>query len=187
VVGTQLDIPYATLLDLDWGRAGGGEGRIRDACEQLGAVNHDPFEGIDGFTSKDDLDGLDKDQLVVWLNHLEKWNIFFSTPLDLDMTLLMAFRDAYTTNLEPGAKGPSDEGDPRDAVLGQPKARPDVPIWAKDESLENLRWYRYLFLTHSKPGTHLRALSRVIPAELAKPPKRLGRLLDAIAKAVDPA
>ncbi|MCZ3390029.1 MAG: AAA family ATPase [Actinomycetia bacterium] len=184
---SQLDIPYATLLDLDWGRAGGGEGRIRDVCEQLAANGYDPFEGIEGFTSKDYIDGLDQDQLVAWLNHLEKWNIFFSTPLDLDMALLMTFRDAYTTNLEPGAKGPSSEGDPRDAVLGQPKVRPDVPIWATDDKLEDLRWYRYLFLTHSKPGTHLCALNQVSASGLARPPERLGRLLDAIAKAVDPA
>jgi putative ATP-dependent endonuclease of the OLD family len=32
---TDLDIPHATLLDLDWGRAGGGWGRIKTACKQL--------------------------------------------------------------------------------------------------------------------------------------------------------
>ena len=32
---TDLDIPYATLLDLDRGRAGGGWGRIKTACTQL--------------------------------------------------------------------------------------------------------------------------------------------------------
>ena len=32
---TDLDLPHATLLDLDWGRAGGGWGRIKTACTQL--------------------------------------------------------------------------------------------------------------------------------------------------------
>ena len=32
---TDLDIPYATLLDLDWGRDGGGWGRIKTVCTQL--------------------------------------------------------------------------------------------------------------------------------------------------------
>jgi hypothetical protein len=32
---TDLEIPYATLLDLDWGRDGGGWGRIKTACTQL--------------------------------------------------------------------------------------------------------------------------------------------------------
>ena len=39
---TDLDIPYATLLDLDWGRAGGGWGRIKTACTQLLANNLTP-------------------------------------------------------------------------------------------------------------------------------------------------
>jgi predicted ATP-dependent endonuclease of OLD family len=32
---TDLAIPYATLLDLDWGRHGGGWGRIKTVCQQL--------------------------------------------------------------------------------------------------------------------------------------------------------
>jgi hypothetical protein len=33
--------------------------------------------------------------------------------------------------------------------------------------LELLRWYRYLFLSRSKPSTHLRALGRITDVELA--------------------
>jgi putative ATP-dependent endonuclease of OLD family len=40
----DLEIPHATLLDLDWGRAGGGEGRIRDACSRL-AEESTPLRG----------------------------------------------------------------------------------------------------------------------------------------------
>ena len=35
---SDLEIPYATLLDLDWGRDGGGWGRIKTTCAQLLAV-----------------------------------------------------------------------------------------------------------------------------------------------------
>ena len=38
----DLDIPYATLLDLDWGRAGGGWGHIKTTCTQLLANNLTP-------------------------------------------------------------------------------------------------------------------------------------------------
>lgn len=186
---TQLDIPYATLLDLDWGRAGGGEGRIRDACTRLLAVGKNPFDGsheIDGFVSTGDIVDLDKYQLVAWLNHLEKWDIYFSVPLDLDMLLLKQFRSAYTDHLEEGQQGPSSQGDPRDAVLGDAGVRPDVAYWTDDLKTDDLRWYRYLFLTHSKPSTHLRALSHVDPADLAKLKGRLARLLDRIAEAVAP-
>jgi putative ATP-dependent endonuclease of the OLD family len=142
---TQLGIPYATLLDLDWGRSGGGEGRVRDACTRLLQVGLSPFDGseeIDGFNSTDDIDDLDSTQLVAWLNHLEKWDIYFSAPLDLDMLLLTKFKSAYTDHLEDGQKGPSSQGDPRDAVLGEPGVRPDVAYWTENQKIENLRWYR---------------------------------------------
>jgi putative ATP-dependent endonuclease of OLD family len=185
----QLGIPHATLLDLDWGRAGGGEGRIRDACRQLEAVKINPFdysEEIKGFASTEDIDGLTNDQLIAWLNHLEKWGIFFSAPLDLDMLLLRQFKSAYTDHLEDGQRGPSRQGDPRDAVLGDPGVRPDLEFWTDDQMTDDLRWYRYLFLTHSKPSTHLRALSHVDPADLSQVTGRLARLLDRIGQAVTP-
>jgi hypothetical protein len=40
----DLAIPYATLLDLDWGRDGGGWGRIKTSCEQLLAVGRTSTE-----------------------------------------------------------------------------------------------------------------------------------------------
>ncbi|OXM67129.1 MULTISPECIES: ATP-dependent nuclease [Amycolatopsis] len=186
---SQLGIPYATLLDLDWGRAGGGEGRIRDACTQLLAVDINPFDGceaIDSFSSTADIADLTVDQLKAWLNHLEKWNIYFSTPLDLDMLLLAQFKSAYTDHLDEGQRGPSDQGDPRDAVLGDPGVRPDVAHWTREQMTDDLRWYRYLFLTHSKPSTHLRALSYVGSGDLANVKGRLARLLDRVGQAVTP-
>lgn len=180
----QLEIPHATLLDLDYGRAGGGEGRVRDACTRLQELGIDPFFGIGGFTSTEDIRDLTIDGLKTWLDHLEKWQIYFSAPLDLDMLLFTAFKSAYTEHLEPGASGPSSKGDPRNAVLGEPDVRPEVEIWKLDGQIENLRWYRYLFLTHSKPSTHLRALSHVAGGDLAQGPKRIGRLLDRVGQAV---
>lgn len=186
----QLDIPYATLLDLDWGRAGGGEGRIRDICTQLLAVGVNPFDGsgeIGNCASPDDIADLDVTQLKAWLKHLEKWDVYFSAPLDLDMLLLRKFKSAYTGHLEDGQRGPSVRGDPLGAVLGDPDVRPDVSFWSNEREIDDLRWYRYLFLTHSKPGTHLRALSHVDAADLADVKGSLARLLDRIGRTVDPA
>lgn len=134
----------------------------------------------------DDIADLNIDQLKAWLNHLEKWNIYFSTPLDLDMLLLKHYKDAYTGHPEDGKTGPSSKGDPRNAVLGEADDRPDVGIWKSKAMIEDLRWYRYLFLSNSKPSTHLRALSFVTKDDLAKPPPRLGRLLDQVQKVVTP-
>lgn len=183
----QLEIPYATLLDLDWGRSGGGEGRLRDACRRLLEIGANPFDGseqIEGFTSVDDIDGLDTDQMKAWLDHLEKWDIYFSAPLDLDMLLLVSFWSAYTQHLEEGQTGPSGQGEPRNTVLGEPGVRPNVAFWGPDWD-DALRWYRYLFLTQSKPSTHVRALSYASPHDLAtKPEGRIALLLDRISKAV---
>lgn len=183
----QLGIPHATLLDFDWGRFGGGEGRIRDACTRLIENGIDPFDGSPGikdFTSTDDIDVLTTDQIKAWLGHLEKWDIYFSVLLDLDMALLQHYRDAYTGHLEAGKTGPRSTGDARDAVLGDAKDRPDIKYWNSEKAMEDLRWYRYLFLNQSKPGTHLRALSFVAKEELAEPPPRIKRLIGRIEKAV---
>jgi putative ATP-dependent endonuclease of OLD family len=179
---TDLDIPHATLLDLDWGRAGGGEGRLRDACVRLQAIGVDPFDGspeIAEFASVNDIKGLTQNQLVPWLKHLEKWNVFFSAPLDLDMLLLTEFRAAYVDHLESGATGPSKEGDPRDSVLGAPGVRPAVSYW--DDKDDDLRWYRYLF-AKGKPSTHLRALAHV--DDLSTIGKAVSRLLDTVSEAI---
>lgn len=183
----QLGIPHATLLDFDWGRFGGGEGRIRDACTRLIENGIDPFDGSAGikdFTSTDEIDGLTNDQIKAWLNHLETWDIYFSVLLDLDMGLLQHYRDAYTGHLEAGKTGPRSTGDARDAVLGDTKDRPDIKYWNSETAMEDLRWYRYLFLNQSKPSTHLRALSFVAKEELAEPPARIKRLINRIEKAV---
>ncbi|MCZ4080510.1 AAA family ATPase [Rhodococcus sp. H36-A4] len=180
----QLDVPHATLLDLDWGRSGGGAGRIKDVCDRLIAIGVDPLGDMEGFDTVADLAKLDARQLAAWMDHLEQWGVFFSEPLDLDMCLLEKFDKAYTTNLEAGATGPNKVGDPRDRVLGDTKDRPEVDIWAKPEQQHLLFWYRYLFLGQGKPSTHLRALTRLKRSELAKPPERLGRLIDRIAGAL---
>ncbi len=185
----QLRIPHATLLDLDYGREGGGEGRIRDACNRLIEIDKSPFDGseeVRAFSSVDDIAALTATQIKGWLSHLEKWDIYFSSPLDLDLLLLCHYKVAYTGHLEDGKTGPSSKGDPRDVVLGTPEDRPDVDYYNRDSMIDLLRWYRYLFLSNSKPSTHLRAMSFSSKEELAKAPPPLGRLLDRIERAVSP-
>lgn len=180
-----LGIPHATLLDLDWGRAGGGKGRIRDVCVELIKIGKTPFEGAPyGATSVNDLKSLDTlRELNAWLVHLRRWNVFFSAPLDLDMRLLTRFPTAYRVPAE-GGRGPTSKEDPRSAVLGTADVRPDVQMWKEERFEDDLRWYRYLFLGNSKPSTHLRALGKIPTEDLAKISGGLGKLLDKIGKAV---
>ncbi|WP_016890821.1 ATP-dependent nuclease [Mycobacteroides abscessus] len=173
----DLHIPHLTLLDLDYGRHGGGSGRIKDACDQLAAVGVDPFEGIDGYTSTDDLKNIDVDAIKAWIAHLKSWAIYFSAPLDLDMLLLTTYRDQYT-KLEPGASGPKKNDDPTSTVLGD--GHTATELWAKPKNIELLRWYRYLFLSKSKPSTHLRAMAGMSHSDLAKAPPTLIEIIDRI-------
>lgn len=180
-----LGIPYATLLDLDFGRAGGGGDRLKDVCNELEKIGYDPFdEAPGGATSVAALKGLDTIQKIApWLTHLRRYGVYFSAPLDLDMRLLMEFPDAYRVKV-PGGRGPMSDLVPRSAVLGATDVRPDVALWDDPARIPDLRWYRYLFLTNSKPSSHLRALARVSEADLASLSGGLGKLLDRIGKAV---
>ena len=51
---TDLHIPFATLLDLDYGRADAGSARLRDACRRLAENGADVFAGLDGFSTAAD-------------------------------------------------------------------------------------------------------------------------------------
>jgi len=183
----DLRIPHATLLDLDLGRAGGGGGRIRDACRRLLEIEINPFDGIDGYDDLTDIeDDLDIMDIKKWLVQLRRWNVFFSAPLDLDMALLQKFWDQYT-QLEPGEHGPRDT-DATDAVLGTEGI--SSLYWNPNNADKlatrkaQLRWYRYRFLTRSKPSTHLHVLSSMTDEQLKEAPEPLVSLITRIAEEV---
>ncbi|AKF43770.1 ATP-dependent nuclease [Pseudomonas fragariae (ex Marin et al. 2024)] len=179
----SLEVPYATLLDLDWGRSGGGFGRIKTTCEQLlsngvtpqqlfGSTLHvdGPAENITAISIHPAADLAFLSQWAIWL---EQFQVFFSAPLDLDYTMLKAYPGAYRA-LEPGMRGPAQAGEPRDAVLGA-EGSPAFYVAAEDQ---DLRWYRYLFLGRGKPTTHVRVLSQLSSEDVvAAVPEPLGRLL----------
>jgi putative ATP-dependent endonuclease of OLD family len=104
----DLDIPHATLLDLDKGRQGAGWGRIKYTCKQLLAVGVDPDKllsfvdesGNEIVISEEELNQLhtrdEQDrEMNTWIHHLENFNVFFSEPLDLDMAMLSHFPSVY--------------------------------------------------------------------------------------------
>jgi hypothetical protein len=180
---TDLEIPHVTLLDLDYGRSGGGLGRLRDACKRLAATGTDVFADLDSFDTVDDLtDDLTPGQMMVIIKHLREFGVFFAGPLDLDYVMLLTFWDAYTA-LDEGDRSPH-AGDPTEAVLGAAGAgntywNPSDPA-SRDERREELRWYRYLFLSRSKPSTHLRALTRLTDDQLKEGPKVITALIEFI-------
>jgi len=188
---TDLDIPFATLLDLDWGRDGGGWRRIKSACTQLLAIGvapaaifaqQDPAGPAANLAAFDGYAEENFTSLTYWANTLRQHNVFFCTPLDLDYSMLQAYSAAYQVS-ELGRQGPSQRGNPHTAVLGE-EGRHDL-YGAEHEQL--LRWYRYLFLGRGKPSTHVRVLSGQTPQALtAGAPEELRALLISISTRLAP-
>lgn len=186
---TDLDIPYATLLDCDVGRAGGGWGRIKTACKELLANGVDPKAlfgdeltptGPEAALASFDGRPIDK-TLKPWLERLRSFNIFYCWPLDLDMAMLRAFPAAFKT-LDAEMQGPSEKDGAKVAVLGEGGQR--VSYNATYD--EDFRWYRYLFLGRGKPITHSRILSTLSAADLKNgAPEELTALLNYVAGALD--
>lgn len=183
-----LDIPFATLLDLDLGREGGGYGRIKNAIQQLianGAKKHRLLEVEGGLLSDEDLNDMHKretdlEDISGWLVKLRKQHVFFSWPLDLDLAMLRAFPAAYEATIE-GAGPRMKNVNAVTVVLGT--GGEGVKAYTDNAApfATHMAAYRYHFLTHSKPATHLRALTHVDPSMLSKNmPKCLLKVLQHI-------
>jgi len=191
---TDLAIPYATLLDIDIGRSGGGWGRIKTACTQLLVNGLDPArlfgnqvhpsgpnENLRGFDScilnKEGLETLRS-----WVVGLRQFGVYFCWPLDLDYSMLQAYPSAYRV-LEAGRTGPTEKCDAAGAVLGE---EGDPSLYAEATSQEVFRWYRYLFLGRGKPSTHLRVLSTLDSLSLKKGiPEELQALLNRVIESLN--
>lgn len=176
----QLRIPHATLLDLDWGREGGGIERVAHVHRMLSDLGIDVKpEGDEAGWDIADIDG---DNVDEWIDLLRQHDVYFCDPLDLDWALMTDFSQQYM-EAPPGGRGPG-RGDATGAVLGkEPDELEDDTYDGKDEEM---RWYRYLFLSRSKPSTHLRVLSGIDAEDLVEGcPEVLATLLERVQAAID--
>ncbi|MEI8603968.1 ATP-dependent nuclease [Pseudoalteromonas sp. B160] len=189
---TDLNIPYITLLDLDWGRHGGGWGRIKNTVTKLieygvpaeriftaGVHANGVCENLAEFDSFrcDDYEFMSK-----WVSYLRApcFNVYFSSPLDIDYSMLKAFPQQYKVAPDENSTGPSNSSMPGNAVLGD---EGNSAFYAHD--LLDLRWYRYLFLGRGKPSTHIRVLGTIASEQLAQnAPEELRALVQSIHSAI---
>ena len=186
---SHLGIPYATLLDLDLGREGGGFGRVKTAIQHLidiGVPKQNVLDfGNGSLLSDEDLENMHTWQswkyveaLETWMNSLRKYGVFFSSPLDLDLAMLAAFPNAYKAII-PAGGGPKMSVDKAaEAVLGT--AGPGLNVYVGDfvKYAEQFPAYRYHFMTHSKPATHLTAMANLEQSEIRNGmPKSLAAVL----------
>lgn len=201
-----LKIPHITLLDLDLEREGGGWGRIKYALQQLfdNGVNRNEMLNLgDGQILKDiefsnmhnwNVDLNTRSIMTGWISNLERYNVFFSKPLDLDFLLLTHYPKFYkaTIPLNGGPRIPDKTIDP---VAFQAKVNVGVQATLKSENAigctytaedkELMIWYNYHFLGRGKPTTHILTFSEMTEEEIKQsfPPlfttlfKRINELL----------
>ena len=215
----DLNIPYITLLDLDKEREGGGWGRIKYVLEQLIENGYDKDkllgENIDSLSDEDfgkmhDWDVNNSEILQSWINYLEKYNVFFSTPLDIDFLMLEHYGNIYKSLL-------GDKEGPRLIIMendkkcqkyikdientGKPyseyctRVADDVRHTLKEcggdgktyseEQKRLMVWYTYFFLNRGKPSTHIEAFSQISNEMLVSTmPPVFKRLISAAEKAL---
>ncbi|MBX9955154.1 AAA family ATPase [Peribacillus simplex] len=191
----QLSIPHITLLDLDRERNGGGWGRIKYALNQLnenGRVSDDllhvirngdlyvyTIEEIQDFHKRNDNN---KQSMDTWIKKLEKEDVFFSYPLDIDFSMLISFESEYKSTMPKGPQIPEKDSDEYieklessiKATLKSEKAKGETYSTTEHELMI---WYNSLFLGRGKPSTHIEALLEVESEEiLSKAPEDLLRM-----------
>jgi putative ATP-dependent endonuclease of OLD family len=170
---SDLEIPYATLLDLDVGRDGGGFGRVKTTIENLIAIGTPKAELLkteNGYLTDAKFAEMhtwtEITYLPAWVNVLKTYGVFFSEPLDLDLLMLEAFPDAYAATILTGGGPRTSVDKAAEAVLGTAGPGLEHYVGPYDKGADLLPAYRYHFLTRSKPATHLSALAHIPPADL---------------------
>lgn len=205
---SDLEIPFITLLDLDKERYLGGWSRIKYITDQLLCIGIQKetllrLEGEEILSDEEYFNilnwKLSGDLLEKWLNHLEKFGVFFSQPLDLDFSMLTHFTENYKKTLSV-KEGPFIKGEVKILEL----ENSPVPIQAYNERVANdvknalkgngsdgssytleerklMVWYNYFFLNRGKPTTHFSMLANLDDSELLENiPEELKRLVDQI-------
>ncbi|WP_339535479.1 AAA family ATPase [Pseudomonas hunanensis] len=184
-----LNIPYVTLLDLDVARFGGGWGRIKYVATELikhrSSAAYLTEEQIAKLPQWNNptyllLDVEKNPQYRSYVQALEPLGVFFSFPMDLDFSMLVAFPKAF---------GLSDTDlvlpklNQMKSVLGESHFKPTQYTATQRK---HFIAYHKLFKLDSKPKSHLEALSKLTDEELHNAmPASLSRLVDYVISRVE--
>ena len=197
----SLRIPHITLLDFDNERYGGGWGRIKYISQHLYELNTEFQEWFN--TQRLDFneigsrgcESIGAQRLINWFNKLEEFNVYFSSPLDIDFLMLQHYKDNYLNTLSP-IEGPvvsynDSDGSSKKVKLsdldcldrlqleGFNKRKEEaIRATLKDKSGSGdsfteeekklMIWYQYFFLGRGKPTTHMQFLSSISDDELTR-------------------
>ncbi|WP_300570636.1 TOPRIM nucleotidyl transferase/hydrolase domain-containing protein, partial [Flavobacterium sp.] len=182
-----LHVPYITLLDLDIEREGGGWGRIKYALQQLIKIDVDKkklLELSDGSILSDERvekmhtwDSKDIKTINGWVNYLKAYDIYYSSPLDLDFLMLTHYPEFYKKAIPDngGPKIPDKTIKPEKfeekvnaAIHATLKSEEATAQTFSEEERELMIWYNYHFLARGKPATHIQVLSSMTDRDIKK-------------------
>lgn len=179
---SALETPYVTLLELDVARHQGGWGRVTNVNNQL--AKFAPEKKLPAWNIakwNDDLPvrthhWFEEGKVSVFVE-LEKRGVFFSEPMDLDFSMLLAYPNAYDVSLSD-----PDESTVK-AVLGKSHHKSDQYNAAEQQLFGT---YHSKFKLGSKPAAHISALAKLTDEDLLKAlPPSLDRLANAIIAALE--
>lgn len=196
-----LRIPHITLLDFDNERYGGGWGRIKYISQHLYELNTEfqewfHIQRLDfNEIGSRGCESIGAQRLINWFNKLEEFNVYFSSPLDIDFLMLQHYKDNYLNTLSP-IEGPvvsynDSDGSSKKVKLSDLDCldrlqlegfnkRKEEAIRAtlkdksghgdsfNEEEKELMIWYQYFFLGRGKPTTHMQFLSSISDDELTR-------------------
>ncbi|WP_066159863.1 ATP-dependent nuclease, partial [Halalkalibacter krulwichiae] len=177
----QLDIPHITLLDLDLERGGGGWSRIKYVIKELienGKDRNKLLETDEGILLEDEFNDMHEWEINVtkitsWIEKLESYNVFFSSPIDIDFLMLERFPSEYKETMRIGPRLPDKEEDPDNyrkkvtsSIQATLKNENATGFTYSEEQHELMVWYNSLFLGRGKPSTHIDALAKISDSEL---------------------
>ncbi|MGI2214743.1 ATP-dependent nuclease [Shewanella oncorhynchi] len=170
---SALEIPYLTLLDLDVARYQGGWGRFKYVNDQLTTFRPDTKLPTDHVIPNWDSEKYEVLNYQGYIKKFEERGVYFSQPMDLDFSMLLAFPEQYN---KVNYSAPT--ASTVKAVLGNSHNNP------KQYSLKERRLfntYHKRFKLGSKPAAHIDALAKLCDKELlANMPESFGRLADAV-------
>ncbi len=179
-----LKIPYITILDLDVERHGGGWGRIKYAIAQLIKIGI-PQEKLLAVSEGKVLTeaefkkmhnwSLDLKVMDGWLDMLEKYDVYFSSLLDIDFLMLEHYPNFYKAAIPPkgGPKIPDKTTVTTKynalvlaAIQATLKSKRAKALTFSEDQKELMIWYQYHFLGRGKPVTHILALAGMSKADI---------------------
>ena len=176
----DLEIPFVTLLDLDYGRNHGGYELVKNTYKQLDKIGkltsssknlEECLAEIDEYCDKEASNTVSDDDLA----RLGEFDVFFSTPIDLDMMMMHSFPEAYEVK-------DSERVEPTPSIIKSVLGKSAEDTKQLEGEITKLfDAYHSRFKTKSKPATHIQALSRLNDEELLeKLPEPLERLVERI-------